>query len=521
MAETHSGTPGGYVAFISYSHKDAAIGRWLHRKLEGYKVPGRLAGTRGEDGEVPARLIPIFRDREELPAAGDLGERVRAALAVSRNLIVICSPHSAASPWVAKEIATFREFHPDRPIFAAIVEGEPDQSFPPLLCEGGVEPLAADLRREGDGRRLGLLKLVAGLAGVGLDALVQRDASRRVRRVTYVTAAALAGMIVMALLTALALNARAEAQRQRAQAEGMVEFMLTDLRNELKGAASLRVLSKANSRALEYYQHQDLKGLAAESLERRARILQAMGEDDINRHLLKRARASFEEARATTARLLEEEPSSPERIFAQSQSEFWIGFVEHRGKNYAAARNAWERYRKYVERLLVIDPANRKWREEMGYAEGSLCTLALDAQMDREYAFRACTAALDNMRQAARGSRDPRMTGVIANRLGWAADAYRYRKDDGSAWRLRTTQEQMLKPLLAADPDNLDLIETWVNNQFSMAELEIARGEPAAARARLRLALPYAEKLTRADPANATWASRRRRILEDLAKAGG
>lgn len=520
MAEAQPGAAGSYVAFISYSHKDEAVGRWLHRKLEGYRLPHRIAGTQGEDGEVPDRLTPIFRDRDELPAAGDLSEKVRAALAASRNLIVVCSPHSAASPWVAREIATFRELHPDRPIFTAIVEGEPDQCFPLALRDGGTEPLAADLRKEGDGRRLGLLKLVAGLAGVGLDALVQRDAARRIRRVTYVTAAAVAAMLVMAFLTVFALNARAEAQRQRAQAEGMVEFMLTDLRSELKGAASLRVLSAANQRALEYYQNQDLEGLPAESLERRARILQAMGEDDINRNLLDRARASFEEAGATTARLLDEEPQNPERIFAQSQSEFWIGFVNHRGKNYVRARSAWERYRKLVEQLLATDPRNRKWREEMGYAEGSLCTLALDARMDREYAFRACTAALDHMKLAARGSREPGMTAAVANRLGWAADAYRYKGDDLSAWRLRTTQEQMLQPLIAADPDNLDLQETWLTNQFSMGELEIARGAGDAARARLSRALIAVEALTQADPANATWASRRKRIIDNLARVG-
>jgi hypothetical protein len=156
----------------------------------------------------------------------------------------------------------------------------------------------------------------------------------------------------------------------------------------------------------------------------------------------------------------------------------------------------------------------------MGYAEGSLCTLALDARMDREYAFRACTAALGHMKLAARGSQGPEMTIAVANRLGWAADAYRYKSADAPAWRLRTTQEQMLKPLLRADSNNLDLLETWVNNQFSMGELEIDRGELAAARIRLRHALPDAERLTRADPANATWASRRQRIIEDLAKVG-
>src|SRR3954466_14006059 len=122
-----------YTAFISYSHKDAAVGRWLHRRLEGYRLPRRLAGSEGEHGPVPARLTPIFRDREELPAAGDLSEKVRAALAASESLVILCSPDAAASPWVAKEISTFRSLHPDRPILAAIAAGEPPDCFPPEL----------------------------------------------------------------------------------------------------------------------------------------------------------------------------------------------------------------------------------------------------------------------------------------------------------------------------------------------------------------------------------------------------
>jgi tetratricopeptide (TPR) repeat protein len=520
MAEAGPGAAGGYVAFISYSHKDAAIGRWLHRRLEAYRLPRRLVGTRGEDGEIPERLVPIFRDRDELPAAGDLSEKVRNALAVSRNLVVICSPNSAASPWVAKEIATFRHLHPDRPIFTAIVEGEPAQCFPAALREGGVEPLAADLRKEGDGRRLGLLKLVAGLAGVGLDALVQRDAARRIRRVTYVTAAAVAAMLVMALLTAFALNARAEAQRQRSEAEGLVEFMLTDLRRELKGVASLRVLTAANQRALQYYRSQNLEGLAPESLERRARILHAMGEDDINRDRLDRALASFEEAAATTRRLLEEQPRDPDRIYAHSLSEFWVGRVDHKRKNYARARQAFQRYKALVETLVATDPGNRKWREELAYAEGSLCTVSLDSRTDLDLGLRSCAGALANMRTAARGSRDPAMIHAVANRYAWLADAYRAQGDLVRAWPLRLRQEQMLAALLKADPDNLDFKESWLTNQFSIAELEIDRGARDAARTRLRRALVQVEALTRADPDNATWASRRKRIVYDLAKTG-
>src|ERR1041385_4390728 len=118
-----------YWAFISYSHKDAAFGRKLHKRLESYVLPQRLVGRETARGTVPRRLTPIFRDREELPAAGDLTAEVRAALQVSRSLIVVCSPAAAASPWVAREAETFRALHPERPILAAIVEGEPDECF--------------------------------------------------------------------------------------------------------------------------------------------------------------------------------------------------------------------------------------------------------------------------------------------------------------------------------------------------------------------------------------------------------
>jgi tetratricopeptide (TPR) repeat protein len=509
-----------YAAFLSYSHKDAAAARWLHRKLETYRIPRRLVGSEGERGPVPARLTPIFRDREELPAAGDLSERVRAALAASENLIILCSPNSAASPWVAKEIATFRELHPGKPVFAAIVEGEPDQCFPVELGEGAAEPLAADLRPDRDGRRLGFLKLVAGLTGLGLDALVQRDAQRRLRRVTAVTAAALAAMLVMAVMTAIALTSRAEAQRQRVEAEGMVEFMLTDLRKELKGVGSLKVLTAANQRALDYYQRQDLSGLTGESLERRARILHAMGEDDIARNRLDRALARFEEAAETTARLLAEEPNDPDRIFNHAQSEFWIGHVAFNRDDNRAAQRAFERYRLLAQKLIALDPNDVRGLAELAYAEGSLCAVGLEQRTDINATIAKCKSSLAKMEQVTKGSAEPQMISAVANRYAWLADAYRAGGADARAWPLRRKQEDMLGKLVRDDPASFEFREAWLTNQFSMAELEEARGDLDAARRRLRRALAMVNEMTRKDITNANWASRKRRILSDLERLG-
>ena len=45
------------------------------------------------------RLTPIFKDREELAASGDLSTGLKDALAATQFLIVIASPSSARSRW--------------------------------------------------------------------------------------------------------------------------------------------------------------------------------------------------------------------------------------------------------------------------------------------------------------------------------------------------------------------------------------------------------------------------------------
>ena len=63
-----------YRAFISYSHSDESWARWLHKSLETYRVPKHLVGTKTPFGPVPERFAPVFRDRDELATATNLGE---------------------------------------------------------------------------------------------------------------------------------------------------------------------------------------------------------------------------------------------------------------------------------------------------------------------------------------------------------------------------------------------------------------------------------------------------------------
>ena len=93
-----------YRAFLSYSHRDSAWGKWLHSALEGYRIDKDLVGRQTPAGPVPKTLRPIFRDREDFSAGHSLTEQTLAALEASRFLIVICSPNAAQSKYVNEEI---------------------------------------------------------------------------------------------------------------------------------------------------------------------------------------------------------------------------------------------------------------------------------------------------------------------------------------------------------------------------------------------------------------------------------
>lgn len=498
MADGSGAAGARYRAFISYSHRDAVFAGRLHRRLEGYVLPKRLGAER--------RLTPIFKDREELPAAQDLSAQVRAALAVSECLIVVCSPDAAASPWVGREIELFRELHPDRPILAVLVRGEPVEAFPPALAAGGVEPLAADFRKDADGERLALLKLVAGVAGIGVDQLVQRDAQRRLRAVMAVTGGALAGMLAMGLTAAFALSARAEAERQRTRAEGLVEFMATDLKVRLEGIGRLDIQTAVNDRALAYYSSQDPDQLRPDSLLRYARLLHAKGDVETKQENLSAADASFAKANLITSRLLDRDPTHTERLWTHAQSAYWLGFVEFRRGSAAGARRHWEKYEGLAQQLAKQAPTDPRTIEELGFSEGNLCTLAVEMEKNPATALRSCSSSLATMEKASSlGPPSIKTSIAVANRHGWMADAWELNGKLAQAKAERLNQERLINLVLARDPKNQDARDNWVGSQRGLSRIAFRQGDIAEARRRMSIARGHLQEMVAADSGNKLW----------------
>ncbi|MBO4715778.1 MAG: toll/interleukin-1 receptor domain-containing protein, partial [Verrucomicrobia bacterium] len=171
-----------YYAFISYSHEDEKWAKWIQRRLESYKLP---AVIRKEIPRIPKHIRPVFRDRTDLNA-GILVEGIRNELNSSKYLIIICSPNSAKSEWVGREIEAFREMGRETNIIPLIVDGKPhsgdDQTecFNPELDKAKNELLGIDVSELG--KTQAFIRVVARILELRFQKLWDRYRQQVIRQ---------------------------------------------------------------------------------------------------------------------------------------------------------------------------------------------------------------------------------------------------------------------------------------------------------------------------------------------------
>ena len=523
-----------YWAFLSYAHEDSKAAGKLHNWLERYRVPKTLVGTPHPLGTIPKRLAPVFRDRQELAASSNLGREIKEALNGSNYFIVLCSPEAAQSRWVDQEIRDFKRLHGEDRVFAAILSGEPfsgdiaTECFPPALRQRigpdgqdtgePAEPVAADLRVEGDGWRGGFLKLVAGMLDVGLDDLVQRDQQRRQKRMAWMAAASLAGMTVTSGLALFALDSRNTAREERRQAEGLVEFMLGDLRDELEPIGKLEALDKVGERALAYYERQDRKTLSDDQLAQRSHALTLLGRISISRGDTDGALKRVNEAMRSTRELVSRDPENPQRLFDHAQNVFWIGELARDLGRMDRAEAAYREYQSLADRMVAAEPDNLKWQMEVLYAKENVGIILINRRRYAEAARELSETAPVMERLVARFPENDEYLFEMSNILAWLGDARQAEGKYDAALAARDKQIALLRHRLATGPENVRLAQQRLVAQRARARLLTDTGQPRRAIAELQSANAGAEGLLATEPDNASWKGLAAGLRLDLAE---
>ena len=478
-----------YKAYISYSHRDSRWAKWLHRALESYRVPRKLVGTKAGAGEVPARIRPVFRDRDDLSSASNLGDTVSQALTDSENMIVVCSPDAVASHWVNEEIRQFARLGKQDRIFCVIVDGEPpgvgttSTCFPAALSEVGLhEPLAADIRKWADGKHLSKLKLAAGMLGLPLDQLRQRDLQKR-QKVWVLAAIA---SIALAAILITAVTARMAAQQRRDSGESLVVYKLNELRTMLNVADD-----PANLSRLKAWDQQELARLVTEAgpeenaLVSSAMELREQGIGHWSKEELGQAMEKFQDSWVLLAETYRRNKNDLEAFFELGQAEYWIGVVYKDLGAMETAEVSFNVYAEITRQLIVLQPENAEWVLEMAFALTNLGEMQMIRDASKpERALQLLQSALEyNQIALVLDPKNSYYQSELGQSHAFLADAQRGVCDLEGALESRKKQVALEEDLFVADKENTERMKflAYAYSGYGVVQVEMGHDDIAIA----------------------------------------
>lgn len=451
-------------------------------------------------------MNPVFRDREDLSAARDLSTRIIRALEASESLIVICSPASAQSHWVNEEIRQFTAMGMGDRVYCLIVDGDPQAEsgdsccFAPALFEQQeVEPLAADARKWADGKRLAMLKLVAGILGIRLDDLRQRDLQRR-RKLRLAGILAIAAALSLAVFAIISEISR---QNEREKAEQMATFIV-DLGERLQSTSDLETLALINEQASRHFDSLDPNDLSLETGKKVALTLRQMGRVSELQGRRVEALEAFQRSRDLLQTLESKHPGRPELLFELSNAEYYIGSYYLELGGYASAREAFQNSHLLTRELIASDPENPAWIMERSYSHNNLAAVQLaSGQGVDDETLKHLEDALALIEQVMHLEPDNReYASHYSTTLAWAADAQYEACRVETAMSMRIRARQLAEAATLSDPGNRSLERRHAYAVSGVSAIQIHAGQLDLAEKNLERAIAMLQQMSIADPSN-------------------
>ncbi len=397
--------------------------------------------------------------------------------------------------------------------------------FPPALFEGteqqNFEPLAADARQFADGKRLAKIKLVAGLLGIRLDELRQRDLQRR--RKTMVVAGL--GIAAAFSLVVLALVLQVSRQHQRDIAEQMATFIV-DLGEKLQSETDLETLALISSQASRHFQDLDPDSLTAETGKRVALTLRQVGRVSQLQGKPDEAIAAFLQSRDLLSSLSDKSPESTELLYELGNAEFYIGNFYLKQGDYAQVRLGFRKNHEITGVLLESDPENPDWIMERSYSHNNLAAVQLESGLgvDGE-TLEHMGEAIVLIEKAMQLVPDKTIySSHYATTLAWASDVQYEACNLDDAMVLRQKARQLAESLSRSDPGDNDLKRRYAYAISGVAQIQSNTGQLDLAETNLRLAISILDQMAAADPSNVLYPQEiayRQLMLAKLMAGGG
>lgn len=354
----------------------------------------------------------------------------------------------------------------------------------------------------------GLLK-VAEFTLSGPELALVRASSRKARRREYLQRGALAMIVLLALLSAAlgykAISANQLAQQRRAEAEGLMGFMLGDFADKLRPLARLDLLDSVSAKALEYLSDSSADDTSAASLTQRAKALQVIGEVRIARADRQGATDSLQAAHAILTRQLDAAPDDREVLKNLGVNAFWLGKIKLDQSDWEGAAALFGQYRDYSDRWHALEPDSVDAWIEQSYAHNSLGSLAMK-RGDARAAAREFSVSVDLKRRAAsRKPADKTLAADLADSLSWVAATKETLGELDAAMALYEDELRVVDGLSKAAPADALWSSRVARALQHRAALLRVLGRDGAALDDLGRARQLLQALLAREPANRVW----------------
>ena len=165
---------------------------------------------------------------------------------------------------------------------------------------------------------------------------------------------------------------RDRAQTARGEAEGLVEYMIKDLKVKLEPVGRLDLLKGVGDKAVEYYDKQDIKDLPDDSLNRQAAARQVLAQVHLDAGRMDDAQREIESSAALTREVLERNPDDTDAIYAHAQSEYWVGAYYRKQGKLTEMEKPLREYDRLAQVLYKKDPTNFDWVMEAAWGKNNL-----------------------------------------------------------------------------------------------------------------------------------------------------
>ncbi len=304
---------------------------------------------------------------------------------------------------------------------------------------------------------------------------------------------------------AVAVEARADAEHRRDQAENLIEFMIGDLRTKLEPVGRLDVLDDVAIRALAYIEELDPQAMTAGELARNAKALNQLGDVRSQQGKTPEALDLFRRSLKLAETAVKKEPRNPDAVLVHGATHFWIGDALQRQGQHDEALTHMLAYMKDGDTLVSIDPRNAEYQLERAYGHSGVGYM-LERKGRLQEAAQHYKTALEVTELLARrkpGDADGQAelahaynnVGVNLYNQGDLRGSIEYMKREVAIYRALMTHQ----PKQTQWKERLQVSLAYLSRSVSLT------GDSATALRLYREGLQIARELAALDPANVEW----------------